>query len=319
MSMVQSSATTAEKNSMKNKYLISIVGPTAIGKTSTSIALASHYNSEIISADSRQFFKEMKIGTAVPSEEELASVPHHFIQQRSVEEKYSVGDFERDATAKINELFLTHDILFLVGGSGLYINAINEGLDDFPDVPKEIRENLNQLHQNKGVEVLQKKLKELDPQYYLEVDLHNPHRLIRALEICLATEKTYSSYRNRKKTQRNFQSIKIGIEADRNVIYDRINQRVELMMEKGLLQEVKNLLPKKHLNALNTVGYKELFAYLENEISLEKAIDEIKKNTRRFAKRQLTWFRKDHEIKWFDYQEKPQEMINYINQNTHRI
>ncbi|PZD79554.1 tRNA (adenosine(37)-N6)-dimethylallyltransferase MiaA [Mesonia sp. K7] len=302
---------------MKNKHLISVVGPTAIGKTSTSIELASHFDSEIISADSRQFFKEMRIGTAVPSEEELATVPHHFIQQLSVEENYSVGDFERDALAKINELFHQHDILFLVGGSGLYINAINEGLDDFPEVPKAIREELNQVHQKKGIESLQERLKELDPAYYQKVDVHNPHRLIRALEICIATGKPYSSYRNHKKSKRSFQSIKIGIDAERQIIYDRINQRVDLMMENGLLEEVQNLLSRKHLNALNTVGYKELFAYLENEISLKKAIEEIKKNTRRFAKRQLTWFRKDETIKWFDYQEPTKNIIDYINQNTH--
>lgn len=297
---------------MHNKYLINVVGPTAIGKTSLAIALARHFKTEIISADSRQFFKEMKIGTAVPSEEELAAAPHHFIQHISVEEDYSVGDFEREAIQKIEELFQHQQVLILAGGSGLYVKSILEGLDDFPDVAPEIRQNLNEILETEGIEKLQQQLKELDPAYYDKADIENPHRLIRALEICLGTGKPYSSFLNRQKEKRNFESISVGLTAERAIIYDRINRRVDLMMKEGLLKEAKAVFPKRHLNALNTVGYKELFEYLEGNISLESAAEEIKKNTRRFAKRQLTWFRKDPDINWFDYTTPPEEIIAFL-------
>jgi len=301
---------------MQNKHLISVVGPTAIGKTSKSIALAQHFSSEIISADSRQFFKELKIGTAVPSAEELTAAPHHFIQHISIQEHYSVGDFERDALKKISALFQQHEILFLVGGSGLYTKAVNEGLNEFPKVDPAIRESLIKQAENEGLQPLQEKLCELDPAYAKKVDLENPQRVMRALEICLASDHTYSFYLEQPQKDRDFKSIKIGFTAERKKIYERIEQRVELMMEDGLLEEVKKVYPYKSLNALNTVGYKELFAYLDNEISLEFAIQEIKKNTRRFAKRQLTWYRKDADIKWFENTCETQEIIDYIVQKT---
>lgn len=301
---------------MQNKYLISIIGPTAIGKTSKSIALAQHFSSEIISADSRQFFKEMKIGTAVPSTEELATIKHHFIQHISIEENYSVGNFERDAIKKINQLFERNDFLFLVGGSGLYTKAVNEGLHKFPKVDPVIREKLNQQAYKEGLNPLQEKLKELDPEYAKKVDLENPQRVIRALEICLGSNHNYSYYLKKPTAKRNFSSLKIGLTAPREIIYNRIEQRVDLMLQEGLLKEAKKLYSFKHLNALNTVGYKEIFAYLDGSFSLDFAVEEIKKNTRRFAKRQLTWYRKDSNIKWFNYDCSPEEIINYIKQKT---
>ncbi|MDR6300311.1 tRNA (adenosine(37)-N6)-dimethylallyltransferase MiaA [Mesonia maritima] len=301
---------------MQHKYLISIIGPTAIGKTSKSIQLANYFSSEIISADSRQFFKEMKIGTAVPTTEELEAIPHHFIQHISIEENYSVGDFERDAIQKINNLFQQHDKLFLVGGSGLYLKAIHEGLNEFPEVDPKIRTALNEEFQQKGIFPLQEKLKKLDPEYAKKVDLENPHRVMRALEICLGSSHNYSYYLNKPPKKRDFKSIKIGLTAEREKIYERIELRVDLMMKDGLLEEAKKLYEYRNLNALNTVGYKELFSYLEGKYSLPEAISEIKKNTRRFAKRQLTWFRKDPEIKWFNYNSNVEEIINYIEQKT---
>lgn len=295
-----------------NKYLISILGPTAIGKTALSVEIAGHFKTEIISADSRQFFKEMRIGTAVPEAEELAIAPHHFIQQISIEENYSVGDFERDAIQKTKELFQKHDRLVMVGGSGLYVKAVTEGLDDFPEVDPEIRKNLNAQLEINGLERLQKELKELDPEYYKKADVQNPHRLIRALEICIGTGKTFSSFLKKEKSKREFQTIKIGLTADREIIYERINRRVDLMFEKGLVEEADKLYEKRDLNALNTVGYKELFKYFDGEWTLETAVSEIKKNTRRFAKRQLTWFRKDKEINWFYYKTDPKEIIEFI-------
>ncbi len=289
-----------------------MVGPTAIGKTALGIRLAQKFNSEIISADSRQFFKEMNIGTAVPSEEERNAAPHHFIQHISIEEEYSVGDFEREALKKSSALFQKHPILILVGGSGLYIKSLVEGLDDFPEVDPSIRENLNRELAENGLEPLQEQLKTLDPLQYKQTDIQNPHRVIRALEICLGTKKPYSLFLNRKKNTRDFEVISIGITAPRQEIYDRINKRVGLMMDAGLLDEVKSLQQKKHLNALNTVGYKELFLYLEGKTTLEDAVEEIKKNTRRFAKRQLTWFRKDKNTNWFDYRTPPEEIVEFI-------
>lgn len=296
------------------KTLISVVGPTGIGKTKLAIALAKHYNTAIISADSRQFFKEMKIGTAVPSDEELAAAPHHFIQHKSILEPYSVGDFERDAIEKLEDLFLKKEIIILVGGSGLYVDAITKGLDSFPNVNPEIRKDLNKKLETEGITGLQEQLKTVDPLYFDNVDSQNPHRLIRALEIGIGTGKPYSSFLNKNKNKRPFQTITLGIEADREVIYDRINRRVDLMVTQGLLEEAKSLLPYKELNALQTVGYKELFAYFEGEWTLDFAISEIKKNTRRFAKRQLTWFRKTNPILWVAYNSNPLTIIKKLEQ-----
>ncbi|MDP2540667.1 tRNA (adenosine(37)-N6)-dimethylallyltransferase MiaA [Tenacibaculum discolor] len=297
--------------SQKNT-LITIVGATAIGKTALSIKLAQHFNCDIISCDSRQFYKEMTIGTAVPEPEELAAAPHHFIQNRSVFEDYSVGQFEKDTLAKLDELFSKKAIQIMVGGSGLYVDAVLKGLDYFPDVDPQIRIDLTIELENKGLEYLQKKLKELDIEAYNTIAIDNPHRLIRALEICIGTGKTYSSFKNKPKTPRNFQSIKIGLTADREIMYDRINRRVDIMIEKGLIEEAKKLHPHKNLNALQTVGYRELFEYFEGNFTKEFAIEEIKKNSRRFAKRQGTWFRKDSNILWFDFQEDVQNIIKTI-------
>jgi len=295
------------------KFLLSIIGPTAIGKTRVSITIAKALNTEIISCDSRQFYREMEIGTAVPSAEELAEVKHHFIQHISIFDDYSVGDYEKEALQKIDELFEKYDIVILTGGSGLYQKSVLEGLDAFPKVDESIRRKLNQIYENKGLKPLQHQLKQLDPDYYKVVDLRNPHRLIRALEICIETSKPYSSFlKSKKADNRNFQSIKIGLQAEREIIYKRIEQRVEQMFDAGLVEEAKKLHPYKHLNALQTVGYKELFAHFEGKISLEETKSEIKKNTRRFAKRQLTWYRKQDDIKWFSYDVKVDEILGYM-------
>ncbi|MEL6811923.1 MAG: tRNA (adenosine(37)-N6)-dimethylallyltransferase MiaA [Bacteroidota bacterium] len=297
---------------VKTPLLVTIVGPTAIGKTALSIRMAKEFSTEIISADSRQFFKEMRIGTAVPSAEELAAAPHHFIQNLSIHDTYSVGDFEKDAIQLLDELFQRHNILVMVGGSGLYVDAVVKGLDTFPEVSPKIRETLNKEFQTHGIELLQKELKEVDPKYYHKVDLHNHHRLIRALEIYRETGKAFSSFLNRPSKKRNFNTLYIGLTADRKIVYDRINQRVDLMMEEGLLEEARALFENKDLNALQTVGYRELFQYFEGTWDLEQAVSEIKKNTRRFAKRQGTWFKKNQAIHWFDYLEEPERIIEFV-------
>ncbi len=297
-----------------NKLLLSIVGPTAIGKTALSIKLANAFNTEIISADSRQFFKEMSIGTAAPSTEELTAAKHHFIHHKSIQDNYNVGSFEKDALNRLNQLFQNHDVVIMVGGSGMYVDAVTKGLDDFPDVDVNIRETLNKQLQEKGLPYLQNQLKELDATSYTNIAIDNPHRVIRALEICIGTGKPYSSFLNKKNNNRNFKTITIGLTADRDIIYNRINQRVDIMMQQGLLDEVKRLIPFKSLNALNTVGYKELFNYLEGEWTLDFAVSEIKKNTRRFAKRQLTWFKKDENTLWFDYLTSADSIVEKINE-----
>ncbi|MDX1271172.1 tRNA (adenosine(37)-N6)-dimethylallyltransferase MiaA [Bizionia paragorgiae] len=285
----------------EHKYLLSIVGPTAIGKTSLSIRLANHFQTEIISADSRQFFKEMQIGTAAPSPSELDAAPHHFIQHKSILEDYNVGAFEKDAIQTLNTLFKTQDYVVMVGGSGLYVDAVTKGLDYFPEVDKSIRETLNKKLEDHGLEPLQDQLKTVDLASYNTIALQNPQRVIRALEICIGSGKPYSSFLNKDKNNRPFKTISIGLTAERSIIYDRINKRVDMMMDMGQLEEVKSLLKYKDLNALNTVGYKELFKYLDGEWPLDFAVSEIKKNTRRFAKRQLTWFKRNPDTLWFDY------------------
>ncbi|MGV0847606.1 tRNA (adenosine(37)-N6)-dimethylallyltransferase MiaA [Empedobacter falsenii] len=297
------------------KTLISIVGPTAIGKTNLAIEVAKHFQSEIISCDSRQFFKEMKIGTAVPSEEELAEVKHHFIQNISIHEKYSVGDFERDGLAFLYNYFKTNDICVMVGGSGLYEKAITVGFDEFPDVDPKIREDLNNELAEFGIEKLQKELQEVDPKYFEEVDIFNKQRVTRALEIFRASGLPFSHFRNQDLNKRPFNIIKIGLELPREEMYDRINRRVDIMMNEGLLNEAKNLFSLKDLNALQTVGYRELFDFFEEKITLDFAIEEIKKNTRRFAKRQMTWFKKDETVNWFS----PFDQENIINFISNKI
>ncbi|GEL11350.1 tRNA dimethylallyltransferase [Flavobacterium glycines] len=300
------------------KHLITIIGPTAIGKTALSIQLANHYNCEIVSCDSRQFFKEMTIGTAVPNSKELAAAKHHFIQNKSIFENYTVGDFEKEAIATIEELFKTNDYVVLVGGSGLYVNAILKGFDDFPEIDATIRQEVNANYEKLGIGYLQDELKKLDPDYFEKITVENPQtllnpqRMMRFVEVCIGTGKPYSSFLNQKKNERSFTPILIGLEAERNVMYNRINQRVDIMMNEGLLQEAKNLYPNKELNALQTVGYRELFSYFDKEYSLEFAIEEIKKNTRRFAKRQLTWFKRDENTKWFNYLTDKEKIIDFI-------
>ncbi|MFA7687768.1 MAG: tRNA (adenosine(37)-N6)-dimethylallyltransferase MiaA [Moheibacter sp.] len=295
----------------KTKTLIVIAGPTAIGKTGLAVFLAKQLKTEIISFDSRQFYKEMKIGTAVPSEEELAEVPHHFIQNLSIHDEYTVGDFEQDALEKLDELFQKYDAVVMAGGSGLFEKAVTEGLDEFPEVDKTIRQNLIYEFDVYGIEPLQKELFQVDPVYHQLVDIQNPVRIIRALEIYRGTGKPFSSFRKNNKVKRDFNVLKIGLELPRKEIYERINNRVDSMMEEGLLDEVKSLCKFKNLNSLQTVGYRELFDYLDETINLDFAVEEIKKNTRRYAKRQLTWYRKDERVNWFSPHEK-EEILSYI-------
>ena len=299
---------------MALKYLISVVGPTAIGKTSLAISLAKHYKTEIVSADSRQFFKEMQIGTAVPSKEELATIPHHFIQHKSIFESYSVGDFEKEAIALLGNLFKKHDFVIMVGGSGLYVDAITKGLDEFPEVDPGVREELNKKLNENGIVELQNQLKLLDETHYAKIDIENPHRLIRALEVCIGSGLPYSSFLNKKNSKRLFKTITIGLKADRPIIYDRINQRVDIMIKEGLTKEARTMYPHRALNALQTVGYKELFNHFDGEWDLYFAISEIKKNTRRFAKRQLTWYRKNENLIWFDYNEDTVNIFKTIDE-----
>ncbi|MBK7181978.1 MAG: tRNA (adenosine(37)-N6)-dimethylallyltransferase MiaA [Bacteroidetes bacterium] len=282
------------------KKLFVIVGPTAVGKTALSIQLAKAFDTEIVSADSRQFFKEMSIGTAKPNATEMGTIKHHFIDSHSISEEYNVGKFETEAIQVLNTLFETKNYAILVGGSGLYIDAICNGLDELPEASEEIRQQLKLLYEEKGIMALQEQLKELDLNYYNQVDLNNPQRLMRALEVCLSTGKTYSEQRAGKTKARNFTTIKIGLTTSREELYNRINKRVDEMLQQGLLDEVKSLLPYQNKNALQTVGYKELFDYLENKTSLEQAVALIKQHTRNFAKRQLTWFKRDEQIQWFE-------------------
>lgn len=302
---------------MKKKNLISVVGPTGIGKTRLAIDLAKHFNTEIISCDSRQFFKEMKIGTASPSEEELAEAAHHFIGNLSVEEYYSIGQYEEDALKKLNELFENHDTVILVGGSMMYEKAVIEGLNDLPEADEDNQKKLNEIFENEGIDKLQKILKELDPEYFAVVDFHNHRRLLRAIDVIWQTNTKYSELIAVSQDSRVFNTIRIGIEAPREELYDRINRRVDMMMEKGLLNEAKGLENFKHLTALNTVGYAELFKYFDEEWDLDFAVSEIKKNSRRYAKRQLTWYRKADDIYYLQLgysQEDFDGVIAYINE-----
>ena len=300
----------------KKPLLICVVGATAIGKTTLSIALATAFNTEIISADSRQFYSSMNIGTAVPSTKELAAAPHHFIQHKSIFDSYSVGDFEREALLKLDTLFGKKSTAILVGGSGLYVDAVVNGLDHFPDIDKQIRETLNTQLDTNGLAFLQQELMRVDPMYYKTMDTENPRRVIRALEIYRATGKPYASFLKARTANRNFETLYIGLTAERPIVYQRINERVDIMLENGLLEEVKQLRAHKDLNALQTVGYRELFQYFEGTLTLEKAVEEIKKNTRRFAKRQGTWFRKNQQIHWFDYTSKSDDIVKFIKEKN---
>lgn len=304
---------------MKKKNLISVVGPTGIGKTRLAIDLAKRFNTEIISCDSRQFFRGMEIGTAAPSAEELAEAPHHFIGNLSVLEYYSIGQYEEDALKKLNELFENHDTVILVGGSMMYEKALIEGLNDLPEADEENQKKLHAILENEGIEKLQEILKELDPEYFAVVDFHNHRRLLRAIDVIWQTSKKYSQQIAVSQDSRDFNSIRIGIEAPREELYDRINRRVDMMMEKGLLEEAKDLEEFKDLTALKTVGYSELFKYFDGEWDLDFAVSEIKKNSRRYAKRQLTWYRKADDIHYLQLgysQEDFDRLLKYINVET---
>lgn len=287
-------------NQVKRPILISLVGPTAVGKTKMAIELAQHFNTEIISADSRQFFQEISIGTAKPTLEEQALAKHHFIDNLSIKDEYNASFFEKDVLSFMHGFFKTKDILVMCGGSGLYVNAVIKGFDnDVPTADLELRKNLNHQYNLKGISYLQEQLKQLDPEFYEQVDLQNSKRLLRAIEIVKLTGKTNAEVRQGLDKSRDFDVIKIGLNIDRDKLYNKINKRVDLMMEEGLLDEIKRVIRYKDHNALKTVGYKELFMFLENKVSLEEAIDKIKVNSRRYAKRQLTWFKKEKDIEWF--------------------
>jgi tRNA dimethylallyltransferase len=303
-------------NNDDSRILFVILGPTAVGKTSLSIHIAQKLSAEIISADSRQFYKEMKIGTARPTEAELQTVPHHFIGHISIFDEYNVSRFESDALHKIEDLFRVNRFAIMTGGSGLYIKAVCQGIDDLPDPDPELREKLKMMLAQEGLSLLRQKLKELDPAFYKIVDRSNPKRLLRALEVCITTGKPYSSLRKNIPVKRNFITVPIGLTREKNELNDRINERVDLMMDQGFLEEARNLSPHRHLNALNTVGYKELFQYFDGVISLEKSIEKIKTNSRRYAKRQMTWFRKEQGITWFDATDEDQIMLFVSSQIT---
>ncbi len=282
------------------KYLIVIAGPTAVGKTDVAIQLALHFKTEIISADSRQFYREMSVGTAKPDTQQLGKVKHHFIGQLSIHDYYNVSKFENEVLELLKELFEKHNVVFLVGGSGLYIDAVCNGIDDFPDPAPELRSYLKGILLDEGISKLQEMLLSLDPEYFATVDVNNPNRLLRALEVCHTTGKKFSEQRLNNSKNRNFQIIKIGLKLPRPELFNRIGQRVDNMIDNGLVKEVEGLLLFRHLNALNTVGYKEIFEFLDENTSLQQAIENIKTNTRRYAKRQLTWFNRTSEYKWFE-------------------
>ncbi len=300
------------------KHLIVIAGPTAVGKTALSIELAKFYECPIVSADSRQFYKEMSIGTAKPTVEEMLNVPHYFIDHISIHDSYNVGQYEREAIECIEDLFKTHTHVILVGGSGLYINAVLNGVDEFEEIPGHIRESLTEAYLEKGLEYLQNELKARDELYYTQVDLNNPQRIMRALEVCIHTGKPYSSFRKKEKKERSFNAIHLLINTERDVLYARINKRVDLMMKAGLLEEIKQLYPYKQLNALNTVGYKELFDFIDQKTTLEEAVNLIKQNTRRYAKRQLTWFNNQGDFETFEPTdlEKIKAYLNIVIQHS---
>jgi tRNA dimethylallyltransferase len=295
------------------KTLIVVVGPTAIGKTAMAINLAKQFNTEILSADSRQFFKEMEIGTAKPSKAELAAAPHHFINSHSVDTLFSTGDFEVQALELLETLFEKKNTVIMVGGSGLYIDAVCNGLDKLPDTDLSIRKELNERFSKEGIAFIQESLKQNDPEYFEKVDQSNPQRMIRGVEFFLSTGQKLSSFLTSSKKQRPFNIIKIGLNIERSLLYERINNRVDQMLEAGLLEEVKSLEPFRKYNALHTVGYSEMFDYIDGTLSLKEAVDKIKQNTRRFAKRQLTWFRKDTDTTWFEPNQ-TKEIIKYLEE-----
>jgi tRNA dimethylallyltransferase len=296
----------------EEKRLIVLVGPTAVGKTAVAIQLAEHFKTEIISADSRQIYRELEIGTAKPSEQELKQIKHHFINTHSIEQPYDAGSYERDALALINELFEKCNTLILCGGSGLYVKAVLEGFDEMPDIPAGTREKIMNEYESKGLTWLQEKVREVDPDYFSEVDIKNPHRLVRALELHAAEGKPLKELRKKRKVNRPFEVVKIGLEVEREELYHRIDVRMDKMIANGLFEEAEQLYPKQNLNALQTVGYREIFGFIEKQYDREEAIRLLKRNSRRYAKRQLTWFKRDQEIKWFNPNQ-VNEMISLLS------
>ncbi len=294
---------------MSKKHLIVLLGPTGVGKTAVSISISNRFDAPIVSADSRQFFKEMYIGTAAPTPEQLSLAPHYLVAHKSITERYSCGMFELEALELLNKIYIKQDVAMLVGGSMLYIDAVCHGIDNFPTPDSELRQSLENQLSTEGIESLRAQLKLLDPEFYNQVDLKNPKRILKAVEICLQTGKTYSSFLSNPQKERPFKAIKIGLNLTREELYERINARVDQMINEGLVEEAKSLYPHRHHNALKTVGYREIFDYIEGNISLEKAIELIKRNSRRYAKRQLTWWGRDKEIEWFS----PGEIVNIIN------
>ena len=295
-----------------DKYLVVIAGPTASGKTATAIKVAKALGTEIISADSRQFYKELPIGTAAPTPEEQAEVQHHMIHNLNVEDKYDVADYEQDVLNLLNQLFVNHDAVVLTGGSGLFIDAVCKGLDSIPDISEEVRNKVDELYKKGGLIALQNEVERLDPEYYSIVDKYNPRRLQRAVEVCYQTGLTYSSFRKNTVKQRDFKIIKVALLWERSELITRINKRVDIMVNEGLVEEAKTMYPKRHLNSLNTVGYKEIFEHFDGKVSLDEAIENIKINTRQYAKRQMTWLRKNNDYKWFTIDELD-KILNYIN------
>ena len=293
------------------KTLIVITGPTAVGKTALCLDVAKHFDIPIINADSRQIFRELKIGTARPTEEQMRQVHHDFVGMLGLEDYYSASLFEQQVLALLEQQFLTHDYALMAGGSMMYIDAVCDGIDDIPTIDDETRATMKKRLAEEGLEALCEELRQLDPEYYEIVDRQNPRRVVHALEICQMTGKTYSSFRKREKRERPFDIIKIGLNRPREELYERINKRVDQMMADGLLEEARSLYPKRHLNALNTVGYKELFDYIDGRWSLEEAVERIKGNTRRYARKQLTWYKKDEQIRWF-HPDDTEQIINYI-------
>lgn len=288
----------------QTSFLILVVGPTAVGKTDLCLNLAKNFDTEILSCDSRQFYREMEIGTAKPSQEVLNQIPHHFINSLSIWEDYDVKKFEQEAIEVLDRLFKKKKAVIMTGGSGLFADAITEGLDEMPEIPRKFRMEVIREFEEKGLEFLQQELARLDPVYFAQVDQKNPQRLMRGIEVVRATGKPFSSFRQKIKVQRAFQTIKIGLDRDRAELYQRIDQRMDEMIKLGLAEEAQKLFPHRHLNALQTVGYQEIFGYLEGEYSWEEAVRLLKRNSRRYAKRQLTWFRRDAEIRWFHPDEK---------------
>jgi tRNA dimethylallyltransferase len=301
-------------NDLNSPLLIVIAGPTASGKTALSIDIAQFFDAEIISCDARQFYKEMNIGTAKPSEQELAAVKHHFINTHSIETDYSAGDYEKDVLSFLDTYFEKKKIAVMVGGSGLFMRVVCEGVDSFPEIPESIRTELKERYEKEGIEPLREELSRLDPIYYTKVDLHNPHRIIRALEVCRTSNLPFSSFHGKEREKRNFNILKFALNWDRNVLYERINRRVDNMISEGLENEAMELYPKKHLNALQTVGYQELFDFFEGIMSRAEAVEKIKQHSRNYAKRQVTWLRKEKDVNWIEMPTKSTEIIKMIEQ-----